>query len=707
MVKQADYTRDSQAWLSHIKQQRPISPLLIQCIEFVNRETPTSLTKCIMLAEMILSLELDNDTLITAFIYPCYQQHKALRDKINEWLPENCKKLIRDLLKMQTLGALQELETRDQQQSENLRKMLLAMTKDIRVIFILLTERLWMLRNASTLTAAEQVKLAKQTLDIYAPLANRLGIWPLKWEMEDLSLRYTQPEVYNHIAKGLAERRETRENYIKTMTQELMLLLHKQIKNVQVTGRVKHIYSIYKKMHRKHVSLNEIYDAGALRVLVNSVDDCYTVLSILQSKWDFIEGEFDDYIANPKPNGYQSIHAVIVDKEKRVLEIQIRTKEMHQASELGIAAHWLYKENSPHHANYQSKIALLRQIMAWQKEITQSSSHDMQDLFADRIYVFTPLGDIIDLPQNATPLDFAYHIHSEVGHRCRGAKVNQNIVPLTYTLQTGDRVEILTGKEAKPSRDWLNPHLAYLKTSRARAKAQHWFKLNDHDYNVNHGREILERELKRLRIHDKPNLDGIAEKLNYKSSDALLAGLGIGEASITVILNQIQKHAPPPLTLTIGKESPHTIYSPIKILGVNNLLTQFARCCKPLPGDQIIGYITRDKGVSVHRHHCPNVLHAAKKHENRLINVNWSDRIKQNHPADLILQAHNRNGLLRDITGLLANEKINIIGLRTQAGQSQDETIIHLTIEMQDIDALQHIIEHLKQVQDVIAVTRH
>lgn len=574
----------TEEWLDLVRKSRSDINLINVALMFYDNQSTDLLQKGLGIADILFTLGLDNETLAASIAYPALQADKVHLDIISEKLGESSRKLLRDVLQMRSLGNLQHLENRSDQQIENLRKMLLAMVTDVRAVLIVLAERLWLLRQAKNLPSNEQQSLAQETLNLHAPLANRMGVWHLKWEMEDLCLRYTKPETYTTIAKGIASRRDDREAYVERMIILLTERLHQAgIYHCQVTGRVKHIFSIYNKMQRKNTNIKEIYDMTALRVLVDEIEDCYRVLSVLQENWDQIPQEFDDYIANPKPNGYRSIHTILIGPEENIIEIQIRTHQMHHESELGVAAHWRYKEGVLHTTDYEAKIALLRQIIAWQKEVVHgendSSDKHSQDLFADRVYVFTPLGDIIDLPKNSTPIDFAYHIHSEVGHRCRGAKVDGNIVPLTYHLQTGNRVEILTAKYANPSRDWLNPHHGYLNTSRARAKLLHWFRVQDG----------LSRH-----AHD--------ERLPLKEEP-----------------KKVNKITPLPLP---AKYDP----SRIEILGVSNLLFHMARCCKPEPGDAIVGYITRQRGVSVHRDSCSNILYIVQKNQDRLIAVDWGNK---------------------------------------------------------------------------------
>ncbi len=674
MVKHHTYTETPEIWVEHFKRLRgdKDAPRLQTALGLYTADQQTALQRGLGIADILLSLGLDSETVTLSLLYPALQSKALTLDVVSEIFGLTAKKLLQDVLQMQSLGNLQHLQDRGPQQIENLRKMLLAMIKDVRAVLVVLAERLWLLRQAKKLNVSAQQALARETMDVHAPLANRLGIWQLKWEMEDLCLRYLQPEIYMKVAKWLASRRQEREEYIQGVLNLLTQMLHDvRLQNFQVSGRVKHIYSIYKKMQRKGASFDAIYDISALRVLVPTINDCYTVLGLLQNTWAQVPEEFDDYISQPKANGYRSIHIVVKGPEERFVEVQIRTYEMHQESELGVAAHWRYKEGVLQPSTYEAKIALLRQIMAWQKEVATGSDVQTEqeispDLLSERVYVFTPLGDIIDLPEGATPLDFAYHIHSELGHRCRGAKINGNIVPITYALQTGERVEILTAKEANPSRDWLNPHYGYLKTPRARAKVQHWFRIRDSE-------------------------GGQAERDTLDKTTS--ANVPSTASSLPII-----------------PVSPHratNTSSQIHIQGVDNLLTKIAFCCKPLPGDDILGYITQARGVSIHRRDCKNIKHMLTNHLSRIVEVNWGGRFTRAYPVDLQLTMYNRAGLLRDITTFLAAEKINVLGLQTTQVNAQiPEVAVYVTIEIADMEQLNGIIDQLQKIPNVTSVRR-
>jgi GTP pyrophosphokinase len=619
----------------------------------------------IVIADLLEKLDLDTETLVAALLYPAVKKQMIHSDAISVKFSLATSKLLHDCMQMQSLGKLQEIGNYPTHQIENMRKMLLAMVTDIRAVLIILAERLWQLRDAKSLTLPAQQKLARETLDVYAPLANRIGIWQLKWEIEDLCLRYLEPETYVTIAKWLASRRDERVNYVKNSIETLSQILTKaNLHKFEISGRVKHIYSIYKKMQRKDVPIEEIYDISALRVLVTDVADCYTVLSLLQSEYTQIPQEFDDYIAQPKPNGYQSVHTVIYGPENRIVEVQIRTFEMHHTSELGAASHWRYKEGMGQEAAYEAKIGLLRQIMAWQREVARSGdikpAQPAQDIFADSVYVFTPQGDIIDLPNGSTPIDFAYHVHSEVGHRCRGAKVDGKMVPLTHVLQTGNRVEILTAKVPNPSRDWLNVHLGYLKSGRARSVLAHWFRLKDH---------TEEKELPKPKPSPLPTPKKVADQHL-----------------------EFVKGSMPNATKSVA--------------GVDSLLTKFALCCKPLPGDPIVGYITQNRGVSIHRSNCSNISNLKNNDTNRFMDVNWGKNAVSKYPVEVVVHARECAHLLRDVTGALANEDLHVAGLRMQPN-TDSEVTVYVTVMITGVEELNKAIKVLQQVNHVDDVRRN
>jgi GTP pyrophosphokinase len=569
------------------------------------------------------------------------------------------------------------------------------------------------MRTLKHLDAARQYKIARETMEIYAPLANRLGIWQLKWELEDLALRYLEPESYREIAGLLDARRVDRERHIQQVIERLTSEFAKAGLHAEVTGRPKHIYSIWRKMKRKNVDFHEIFDVQAVRVLVDQSSECYAALGIVHSLWHHIPKEFDDYIANPKENNYRSLHTAVVGPGGRPIEIQIRTHEMHQHSELGIAAHWRYKEGRSFDAGFEQKVAWLRQLLEWKDE--ESTASDFVDRFKnesieDRVYVLTPQGKVVGLGQGATALDFAYHIHTDIGHRCRGVKVNGRIVPLNHELHSGDQVEVLTTRHGMPSRDWLNPHLGYLRSSRARAKVRHWFKAQDREKNIHAGRSTLERELRRIGTpgisHEK-----LAQQLQFPNTEDMLAALGSGDlnasqlaAAATALLEPSEA---PVLQMPLraprhgGREG-----GEVRIQGVGNLLTQTARCCKPVPDEPIVGYITRGRGVTIHRQDCANILRLRREDAARMIEVEWGDTPRQVYSVDVHILAYDRAGLLRDITSLLANDKVNVIGVNTYTDRKDLMARMDLRLEITDLNQLSRILTRIGQLSNVVEVFR-
>lgn len=708
-------------WLQHVKAIRSESDIhLLQTAYDLNasilneQDREYCLTQGLAMAIILLELDIDSESLAAALVQPAIEQDELSLDLVAEKLGESTAKLLRGVRQMSALNTLLSDSAKPHAQLENLRKMLLAMVDDVRAVLIKLAERLYLLRNAKQLSPTQRQQFAKETMDVYAPLANRLGIGQLKWEMEDLCFRYLEPQEYKKIASFLDQRRVDREQYIHDVIAELKSAVQASgIHKAEVNGRVKHIYSIYRKMTRKGVDYSQIYDVSAVRVLVPTIEDCYGVLGLVHGLWEQIPQEFDDYITYPKPNGYRSIHTAVVGPHHKNVEVQIRTFDMHQESELGVAAHWRYKEGGQQKSAYEAKIAWLRQVLEWQKEIANAAhlttAKTQEDIFADHVYVFTPTDDIVELQSGATPLDFAYHIHSEVGHRCRGAKVDGNIVPITYALQTGQRVEILTAKQANPSRDWLNPHLGYLKTARARAKVAHWFKIQDYDRNAEAGKELIEKELKRLGIQS-PHLLEIAKELNLKSEPDLFAALGSGDIRIGQVLHHIQSkmaivETPEKIiapTHPVEKKSPQAI----EIQGVGNLLTHIARCCKPLPGESIVGFITQGRGVTIHRSDCSTMLQATEKFKDRLVNVQWGKSQKENYPVDIYVRAFDRHGLLRDITALLSTEKINLSALQTYTDKTNHEAHIYLIIDIPTLTMLSKILDRIQHLPNVIKASR-
>lgn len=668
-------------------------------------------------ADILADLEVDQETLAAAIIYESVHYAELSLDDVEEQLGINISRLVKGIEKMNAISNLQSLNKYPQSkhQIDNVRKMLLAMVDDVRVVLIKLAERLCMLRSTAPMPEGMRQKIATEAMEIYAPLANRLGIGAIKWEMEDLAFRYLYPDDYKAIAKGLKAKRLERDDFVN----KIVDVLNEQIKTIgiphfAVYGRSKHIHSIYKKMTRKNVSLEEIYDATAVRILVDTEEHCYIVLGLVHSLWPQVVAEFDDYIVNPKPNGYQSLHTAVTSPEGRVFEVQVRTFQMHDQAEMGVAAHWKYKEGvAKAKEGHERKIEWLREVLAWHREMStkQGVSEAIErEFLEDRVYVFTPDGDVLDLPQGVTPLDFAYHVHSQVGHRCRGAKINGHIVPLTYSLKTGDKVEILTGKEAKPSRDWINPHLNYLKTSRAKAKVLHWFKMQDYDKNKAEGHDILDKEMKALGIKSERLLD-VSMDLNFKRLDDLYAALGRGDLKPGQILSRLTPVEPETAEQTIHKIlKPHTKQdvtgSDLQIEGVGNLLTHMARCCQPVPGDHVIGYVTLGRGVAVHRQDCHNIIHAGERQKQRFLQVSWGNATREYYLVDILIKAFDRPGLLRDVTSLLANEKAHVFALQTQTNKQNNTSYITLTVEIDGLNSLSRLLTKLGQVPNILEARR-
>jgi GTP pyrophosphokinase len=598
----------------------------------------------------------------------------------------------------------------EQQQAENIRKMFLAMAEDIRVVLIKLADRLHNMRTLGALKTEKQQRIARQTMEIYAPLAERLGIWQIKWELEDLSFKALEPESYRELAKLLDTRRKGRESYIEGAIEELRPKLEAAGIEAELQGRPKHIYSIWKKMQRKGAEFGEIYDVYAIRVLVDDVRDCYAALGVVHSIWRPIPGQFDDYIAVPKNNLYQSLHTAVIALDGKPLEIQIRTHAMHQVSEVGIAAHWRYKEGSKAERDYDAKLAWLRQLMEWQRDVSESDATEFVegiklDIFQDQVFVFTPRGDIKDLPAGATPLDFAYRIHTDIGHRTIGAKVNNRLVPLDYRLKNGDIVEIVTTKgEHGPSRDWLN----LVRTSHAREKIRQWFKKKDRAENIVHGRESLERELRRLARTSiqAVGLERVAETAKgyqHETVDDFFAAIGYGAISAQQVVMRLGVLDDGATTLpTIAPQQPARTGG-VRVKGVGDLLVRFAKCCHPIPGDPIQGFITRGKGITVHIRSCPTVLN--EREVTRLIDVEWEAAPAQTYPIAIRVEAYDRTGLLSDITQVMAENKVNI--LAANVGVSADHAAeVSMTIQVASVAQLAKVMSRVEQLKDVLSVQR-
>ena len=553
-------------------------------------------------------------------------------------------------------------------------------------------------------------RLAREGLELYAPLASRLGIWQYKWEIEDLAFRESDPATYKAIAAQLNERRVDREGYVEDAVGRIETELRRTGVDAEVTGRAKHIHSIWRKMQRKSLGIEQagieqLFDLRAVRVLVDTVAECYSVLGAVHGLWTHIPREFDDYINNPKPNGYQSLHTAVMGPGGRTLEVQIRTREMHRQAELGVAAHWRYKEDAERpEPGLDTRISWLRQLLETREEADDAASPLAslgKELESERVYAFTPRGDIVDLPAGSTPLDFAYQIHTQVGHRCRGAKVNGRIVPLTYAVRSGDRIEVLTTRHPRPSRDWLNPNLGYLGSARSRAKVRHWFKHQDRERNVADGQEVWDREVKRLGVEQPPR-EALAERFNASKFEDFLAALGRGDVSVPQLAGALQPYLPAPrpsVPKIPRRRRPRT--GDVSISGIGDLLTQMAQCCRPLPNDPIVGYITRGRGVSIHRADCRNVLNLAVAERARLVDVAWSGGVEESYPVEIVVEAYDRKGLLRDVTSVVSNEAVNIVSLESRTDARAHMVDMRITVEVHDIEQLSRMLDRLQQLPNV------
>ncbi len=599
----------------------------------------------------------------------------------------------------------------DSSRAEGLRRLLLALIADMRVVLIALAWQLARLRQARALPPEQRRALAHETQIIHAPLANRLGIWQLKWELEDLSFRFLEPDTYREIRTLVSERRSDREAFIGSFMQRLEAIVAEQGIQADVSGRAKHIYSIWRKMQRKGLDFHELFDVRAVRVLVDSVAECYAVLGLVHTHWQPVPGEFDDYISKPKANLYQSLHTAVTGQSGRVVEVQIRTRDMHAHAELGVAAHWRYKEGGPRDNALEQRIGVMRKLLDGQGDDDEGLLESFDnETGEDRVYVLTPQGDVKDLSAGATPLDFAYLIHTEVGHRCRGARINGRIVPLTTVLQNGDRVEILTAKEPRPSRDWMSPRLGYIRTARARAKVRHWFKQANYDDNLADGRAAIEAEFKRLDL-DLAELDKVIGTFNFKRVEDLCVAVGSGDLTTGQIAGAVERaraaNRPAESKITVQERSNRgEKVDDIWIEGVGKLLHQMATCCQPVPGDPIGGYITQSRGVSIHRQDCRQFLNLIRQQPERILTVNWAGSGRSHYPARIVLDAMDRRELLRDLATLLAHENVNVSAMNTRHDDKNHHLVIELTVQVADFDQLAVLLGKMQSIPNVIHARR-
>ncbi|HMW52106.1 MAG TPA: bifunctional (p)ppGpp synthetase/guanosine-3',5'-bis(diphosphate) 3'-pyrophosphohydrolase [Zoogloea sp.] len=666
------------------------------------------------------SLRLDADTRIAALCFAVGDVLDHPGDRIAEHFGAGVAGLVDGLRRLNGLRVLTRLTAlasapEIRAQTEVLRKMLLAMVEDIRVVLLRVASRTQTLRYFTDHPGPTRDAMARESLDIYAPLANRLGIWQLKWELEDLSFRFLEPDTYKRIAKMLDERRVEREQFIVDAVERVKREVAAIGVEAEVYGRPKHIYSIYNKMRSKRLDFSQIYDVRALRVLVHEVKDCYAVLGIVHQMWTPIPKEFDDYISMPKGNNYQSLHTAVYAGDGRSLEVQIRTHDMHHHAELGVAAHWRYKEGSGAAAGaYDEKIALLRSLLSWRDEVTDAADWLEQFKRAsldDTIYVLTPQGRVIDLQRGATPIDFAYRVHTDLGHRCRGAKVNGQLVTLNTPLESGQTVEIMSAKEGGPSRDWLNPHQAYVATPRARQKIKQFFSAQEEEELLVRGRSVLTREMQREGFA-QTNIDELATRLGFKTAEAMFIAAGRGELGPRAIQTALRgadadDTAPEPEVL-IGRQHSANAGDTILIVGVGKLMTSLGRCCKPAPPDAIQGYVTRGRGVSIHRIECRDFQELARAHPERLVAAQWGSAAAPKDtavfPVDILVHARDRQGLLRDISEVLSREKLNVIAVNTLSRKGAAR--MRFTIEVQGVQQIQRAISLIHEIKDVTDVER-
>lgn len=719
---------DVESWLQSVaavRNEKELLPLEDACLFVTDIQQQAGqegfskhLHRALAISDILNDLSMDSDSLAAAILhyglFGIEYDPKMIATRFGEGIAD----LVKD---MDRIGLVAEssvgVSRRDEERhAENLRRMLLALADDIRVVLIVLAERLNMMRGLKYLPEEQRYWEARETYDIYAPLANRLGIWQIKWELEDLCLRFMQPDTYMEIAGQLDGRRTEREKFVTDVIELLQQKFQAIGLKADITGRPKHIYSIWKKMQRKAVGIDQIFDLRAVRVLVEDEADCYTALGVVHGLWRHIPGEFDDYIATPKANLYRSIHTAVIGPAGKVMEVQIRSRDMHEHAELGVAAHWRYKESGKQDAEFERRIALMRSWLesqgleeTGQQDISETAKADLE---ADQVYVFTPKGNVIELPKGSTALDFAYHIHTEVGHSCRGAKVDGRIVQLTQPLQSAQTVEILTAKEAKPSRDWINPGMGYLKTSTARSKVRQWFKHQNYNEHVHIGQSSLERELSRLGV-ESPDLLQEAKRHNFTKTDDLYAAIGRGDLSPVHLALGMRSRQTPVNDSDLfhprrrQHESKKQKGSEVVVEGVENLMTHIAHCCKPVPYDPVIGFITRGHGVTVHRRDCPIIKKMSPSMHDRLAQVSWSeDNEDSNYQVDIQVIANDRKGLLRDISSILTNEGIDLTGVNTRSDRRTDQASMRFTIEISNMEHLSVVLGKIAQLSDVLEVKR-
>ncbi|MEA3278697.1 MAG: bifunctional (p)ppGpp synthetase/guanosine-3',5'-bis(diphosphate) 3'-pyrophosphohydrolase [Pseudomonadota bacterium] len=694
--------------------------LLVRCRGNQTLETgETQVRHLLSTADILVRLRMDVETLFAALLNGCLDRSGITRDTLQERFGTHIASMVEDLARIDQIANVDAvIAAKDRHEhEENLRRLLLGIAEDVRVVLVVLAERVHLMRSIKNLDVERRRKIAVDSQRVYAPLANRLGVWQIKWELEDLCLRYLEPAEYKRIAKLLDGRRGEREGYIANVIKILQEKFKEADIKAAVSGRPKHIYSIWRKMQRKNVDIEQIFDLRAVRVMVDDIASCYAALGIVHGLWKHIPKEFDDYIATPKGNMYQSLHTAVVGPQDKPLEVQIRTWDMHRHAEFGVAAHWAYKESKAHDAEFQRRVVWMRNWLELKNE--GEDGGDFVERFKAEfepvhIYVLTPQSKVIELPKGATPLDFAYAIHSEIGNRCRGARVNGRIVPLNQPLASGQSVEILTQKNAAPSRDWLSPHHGYLKTAKARNRVRQWFKQQDFDRYLAEGRSILEKELARLGIEEKPQLEQIGRRYNFHKGEDVLAAIGRGELAPGQIARQVgepkteKRDQPEPKTKTPSTQKRKPAgRAEVVVEGVDDLMSHMAHCCKPVPYDPIVGYVTRGRGVTVHRRDCTTVRKMPPEEQTRLIDVHWAQqREDATYPVDVLVMAADRKGLLRDVSSVFSDEDVDVVGVNTSSDRNIDRATMRFTVEVKDMGQLEHVLIKLVQIPDVIDVRR-
>lgn len=709
-VKEIGALRD---WIGRYLKPRPAAePLLRRACALLETHRPQDGAIALAALQGLDPLSPDAETVAATLLFPLVLAELPFEDELDAADSARLPDLLEQLRQLSYFG--QTYLPDDQSRAEGLRRLLLALVADVRVVLIALAWQLARLKLAVNLEDPARQSIARETRLIHAPLANRLGIGQLKWQLEDLAFQYLEPQAYRQIRLLLAERQADREAYVNSFMAQLRHVIGEAGIQAEISGRAKHVYSIWRKMQRKGLDFHELFDVRAVRVMVDTVAECYSVLGLVHTHWQPVPGEFDDYITNPKANLYQSLHTAVTGARGQAVEVQIRTHDMHRHAELGVAAHWRYKEGGPRDAGLEKRIGVMRQLLEGSDGEGDDSSllEDFQNLTTeDRVYVLTPRGEVKDMVAGATPLDFAYLVHTEVGHRCRGARVNGRIVPLTTELNNGDRVEILTGKESRPSRDWLSPRLGYIRTARARAKVRHWFKLAHYEENLAAGRAAVEAEFRRLDL-ELDELAEVLEHFNFRRIEDLYVAVGCGELGASQVAHAVERRHPErrleAAAIPVSKPVPgrRDKGTDIQIEGVGNLLYQIAHCCQPVPGDEIAGYITQGRGVSIHRQDCRQFIHLQRESPERVISVRWAQQAAGRYSARILIEAWDRRELIRDVSGLLAGENINVTAMNANRQDDSEQVRIELTVQVEDYEQLASLLNRLQGIQAVTSARR-